>query len=191
MPTYLTTAEAAARLGLSQEKIREYCQEGRLAGAFKQPGKGAWLIPENALPALGNEEQPESGPSAGDRFEVRDINQSTLAIGRGAQVTINRGMEAEELAQAFASVYQRIEARPPDPDVEKKEIAQTVEKIETEVVKGEGANPNKVERWLKTLAMMAPDILDVTVATLTSPAAGIAAVVRKVAERAKQEGGAS
>jgi len=189
MPTYLTTAEAAAKLGLSQEKIREYCQEGRLVGAFKEPEKGAWLIPEDALPAFSDEEQPESGP--GDRFEVRDINQSTLAIGRGAQVTINRGLEAEELAQAFASVYQRIEARPPDPDVEKKEIAQTVEKIETEVVKGEGANPNKVERWLKTLAMMAPDILDVTVATLTSPAAGIAAVVRKVAERAKQEGSAS
>jgi hypothetical protein len=34
---------------------------------------------------------------------------------------------------------------------------------------------------------MAPDILDVTVACLTNPAAGVAIVIHKVAEMAREE----
>ena len=68
-------------------------------------------------------------------------------------------------------------------------MTDTVQKIQQEVAKGEGANPNKVERWLRTLASMASDIFDVTVACLTSPVAGIATVIRKVAEKAEEETG--
>ena len=45
--------------------------------------------------------------------------------------------------------------------------------------------PNKVERWLKFLADMAPDILEVTAATLANPIAGVATAIRKIAEKAQ------
>jgi len=126
----------------------------------------------------------------GDKITVGDISGSTgIAIGRGARATVSQGLGGDEIARLFEAVYRRIEARPEDPNVDKEELTDTVQKIQQEVAKGEGANPNKVERWLRTLASMASDIFDVTVACLTSPVAGIATVIRKVAEKAEEETG--
>src|SRR6266851_10518530 len=94
--------------------------------------------------------------------------------------TITNGLSADQfqqLAAAFAKIYQQIDARPPDPNVEKDEIKRAVDDVQTEVQKGEAANPTKVERWLANLGNMAPDILKVTAATLASPAAGIATAI--------------
>jgi uncharacterized caspase-like protein len=125
----------------------------------------------------------------GDRITVGDISGSTgVAIGRGAQATVTRhGLGGDEIASLFAAVYQQIEARPEDPDLDKEELTETVQIIQREAAKGEAANPNKVARWLKTLAPMASDIFDMTVACLMSSVAGIAIVIRKVAEKAKEE----
>ncbi len=84
-------------------------------------------------------------------------------------------------------IYQKIESRPPDPLVEKEEITDQVKRIENEVAAGEKAEPAKVERWLRNLAAMAPDILDVTVAAITNPAAGIYLAIRKIAQKVKEE----
>jgi hypothetical protein len=104
-----------------------------------------------------------------------------------ATVTKTRGLDGQDLAALFDHVYQRIESRPPDPDVDKEELVGTVKKIQEEAAKGEQANPKKVERWLKTLGLMADDIVEVTAACLLNPAAGVATVIRKVAEKAKAE----
>jgi hypothetical protein len=125
----------------------------------------------------------------GDEIRVGDITGSTVAIGRHAQATHTEGVSGEDLAQLFAHVYQQIEARPADPDVDKEEVTETVQKVEKEAAKGEEANATKVERWLKFLGGMAPDILDVTVACLTHPLAGVGTVIRKIAEKARAEAG--
>jgi hypothetical protein len=127
----------------------------------------------------------------GDKITAGDVSGTSIAIGRGAQASVTQGLGGDELAKLFAAVYQQIEARPEAPDVDKEELTDTVQKIQDEVAKGEQANPNKVERWLGNLAKMAPDILDVTVACLTSPAVGIATVIRKIAEKAKAEAGSA
>jgi hypothetical protein len=125
----------------------------------------------------------------GDKITVGDISGSTgVAIGRGAQSHVTQGASAEALAKLFADVYQKIDARPEDPDVDKEELTETVQKIETEAAKGEQANPRKVERWLRFLVGMADDVAQVTAACLVHPAAGVAAVIRMVAQRAKEEG---
>jgi hypothetical protein len=97
------------------------------------------------------------------------------------------GLGGDEIARLFAVVYRRIEARPEDPDVDKDEIAGTVQQIEREVSKGEDANPRKLERWIRHLALMSSDIFDVVVACLSSPVAGVTTVVRKVIDKAKGE----
>jgi hypothetical protein len=101
------------------------------------------------------------------------------------------GVAGDELAKLFAGVYQQIEERPKDPDVGKEELVETVQKIEVEAAKGEGANPSKVERWLKFLGSMAPDILEVAAAALANPMAGVATAIRKIAEKAKAEAGSA
>lgn len=96
-----------------------------------------------------------------------------------------RGVGGEELARLFKDIYRQIEERAPDPDVDKEELAETVQKIESEAAKGEEANPSKVERWLKFLGGMAPDILEVAAAALANPVAGVATAIRKIAEKAQ------
>ena len=122
----------------------------------------------------------------GDRISARDIS-GTAGLGRGAQVHVQQGISADEVAQLFARIYREIEARPAPPDVEKEEITEAVQQIEQEVAQGEQAKPKKVERWLRFLVEMAPDIGDIVIKTLTNPLAGIVEVVRKVAARVQAE----
>jgi len=86
----------------------------------------------------------------GDKIEAGDISGTGIAIGRGAQATVTQGLGGDEIAKLFADIYQQIEACPEDPDVDKEELIETVQKIQQEAAKGEEANPNEVERWLKT-----------------------------------------
>lgn len=126
--------------------------------------------------------------SGGNNIHIGgSVSGSNLIVGNHNKITQTNGVSEDEIAKLFAIVYQKIEARPEDPQVDKEEITQTVQRIEQETVKGEEANPGKVERLLTTLTGMAPDIGEVIVASLTSPAAGITAVIRKVAQKAKEE----
>ncbi len=115
------------------------------------------------------------------------VSDSNLIIGNHNRITQSYGLQGDEIAKLFAIIYQRVEARPEDPKVDKEEITQAVQRIEQETTKGEEANPDKFERLLKTVGGMAPEIGEVILATLTSPAAGIATVIRKIAEKAKAE----
>lgn len=126
----------------------------------------------------------------GDKINAGDISGTGINVGSGDQ-TIHTGLSETEITNLFKPIYQQIESRPEDPDVDKEEMVETVKKIQDEVTKGEEVNQNKVQRWLTTLGQMAPDILDVVTAAILSPATGIAAVVRKVAARAKEEAGRS
>jgi hypothetical protein len=103
--------------------------------------------------------------------------------------TITHGLSGDQLAKltaAFAEIQQKIDARPPDPNVEKDEIKRAVEDVKTEVQKGDEANASKVQRWLTNLGAMAPDIFKVTVATLANPAAGLATAIQLIAKKAQQ-----
>jgi len=95
-----------------------------------------------------------------------------------------------ELLKAFKDIDRRIETLPASPDVDKEELKDTVQKVEDEVKKGEEANPTKVERWLKFIGDMAPDILQVTAATLANPAMGLSVAIKKIAEKAQGQAAA-
>jgi len=124
----------------------------------------------------------------GDKIIVGDIASSTnVAVGRNTRATASTSSGDDVTVRIFAPIYRQIESRPEDPNVDKEELSSIIHNIQEEVNKGEQANTNKIERWLKTLALMAPDILDVTVATMASPVTGIATVIRKVVEKAKEE----
>jgi hypothetical protein len=119
----------------------------------------------------------------GDKITVGDISGSQgVAIGRGARATVTTGVDGSDLAKLFAAVYQGIKDRPDDPNVDKQELQETVKKVEEEAAKGENANPTKVNRWLKLLADVAPDIVGGVVSILTSPASAVSGAVQAAAK---------
>ena len=110
--------------------------------------------------------------------------------GRHKNITINQstGLAPDEITALFSNIYKHIEARPPDPNVDKEEVLETVQKIQEEASKGEKeANETKLTRWIDTLNNIAPDVIDVALASLGGPVSGITAILKKIADRARQQ----
>jgi hypothetical protein len=89
----------------------------------------------------------------------------------------------------FQAAQERIDRRPTDPDVDKEEIRDAVHKVKDEVAKGEMANVAKVERWLKQLLDLAPDVAGVVLEGLATPLAGVGVAIVAVARRLRSGAG--
>jgi hypothetical protein len=126
----------------------------------------------------------------GDKISVGNISDSEgVAIGRGASVSITKGADAEAIAKVFAQIIadlDRLKDANPDDISDAKDV---VEEIKAEAEKGEGADETFLHKRFRSIARMGPDILDVVTATLINPAAGVAVVVRKIAEKAREDAG--
>ena len=137
-----------------------------------------------------------------NKKEPQDINSGIhiggnvgpgAAVGSHARVTakniaggdINIGADAKDVADAFLRIYTAIETKKFDSEEQANTAREAVELIEEENAKGDAANEKIVKLSFQTIAQMAPDILDVVVASLVSPLTGISAVVKKIAEKAK------
>lgn len=117
------------------------------------------------------------------------------AVGPGASVKAKNiagrdiiiGTNAKDVADAFAQIYAAIDTKSFPPGVDAQEVREAVEIIEAENDKGDDASEKIVRMSFRTLAQMAPDILEVAIATLANPMLGISMVVKKIAEKAKEE----
>jgi len=92
-----------------------------------------------------------------------------------------------QMEKVFKRAHKKIETRPEDPKVDKARLEGQVKKIEAEAAKGESADPASLQRWMKTLGKMAPDIVEVMAASLGGPVAGFTLVFKKILERARAE----
>jgi hypothetical protein len=126
----------------------------------------------------------EANQVQGDQIVVGDISGgSSIAVGRGAKVTVIQDQSDDKVTRLFATVYQQIETRSEDPDLDREELIGIIQRIEAEVVKTNRANPNKIKRWLQTLASISPDIFGAVVVCLKSPIVSTDATVRTVVEQ--------
>ena len=89
------------------------------------------------------------------------------------------------LTDDFKKIQALIDQQPENENVDKDELKSTVERIETEIQKGDDANSAKLERWLKFLAGMSDDIFQVTASALTNPVAGVAKTIQLIVKRVK------
>ena len=137
-------------------------------------------------------------PSEDDeRIQIGGDVGPGAAIGSSASVRatniagrdIHVGADAKDAADAFLHIYSALEAKKFDTEEEANSAREAVELIEEENAKGDAANEKIVKLSFQTIAQMAPDILDVAVASLVSPVTGISAVVKKIAEKAKAGSG--
>ena len=115
-----------------------------------------------------------------------DIQDSTLVTGDGNRVG-NQEVLREEI---FEELIARIEARPNTSPEDREDLKANVTEIKEEAGKGDQADEPFLSRRLRNIQRIAPDIAEVVLATLANPAAGLAAVVGKIARQAKKTSGA-
>ena len=128
--------------------------------------------------------------SGGVNFGSGNVTIGGDVVGRDKITTTNTGLSGEEIARLFASIYQQIETKPNLPPRDKDDLKADVKDVEAETAKvaqGQKADESFLERRLRSIKRMAPDILDVIASTFASPALGAATVIRKVVDRVKQE----
>ena len=103
------------------------------------------------------------------------------------------GLSAGEIRQLFDLLYARIEARPETPLAAKQDLKADVKEIQTAVTeavqKSEKVDESFLSRRFRNIARMAPDLLEVVVATLGNPLSGLGVAVKKIADKAKEETG--
>jgi hypothetical protein len=147
----------------------------------------AMLEGDNRSPRKGEPpmSQGQGSVQQGDQITIGTISKSTtFAVGSGSTVTVNQSQESPDakITDPFQAICRQIELRSADENVDKTELAQVVQKIAAEAALGEQANPNKVERWLRSLGRMAPDIFEAT-ATCLSTLAEASPEIRRAAEK--------
>jgi hypothetical protein len=99
-------------------------------------------------------------------------------------ITQNAQSGADEIDALFTTLRAYLSERKPGPEQAANEEVETVlATLESEAAKGETADTSKLERWMKILAGMAPDIMDVILASFNGPLSGFGMVFKKIAER--------
>lgn len=101
------------------------------------------------------------------------------------------GLSAAEIQQLFDGLYAVIESNKKVSPTKKEDLKAEVKEIQSSlaraVQKNEKVDEGFLSRRFRNIARMAPDVLDVVVATLGNPLAGLGVAVKKIAGKAKEE----
>lgn len=197
---FVSTGEICRKFGWEQDDFFEVAQELVDEGLAEEMPRieqirfgGLKLTTDGSRAVRLNFRKPEASIAVqvsqhfGDQIQVSQ-NGDGNAIAAGRNASASAGLSGEEINALFRSVYDHIERLSADTRT-KTEVRDTVDLIRDEAQKGEQANTKAIKTFLRNLMRMAPDIFDVVVATLVSPAAGITMAVKKIAEKAKEEAG--
>jgi hypothetical protein len=128
-----------------------------------------------------------SGKKAGrDMLEINVTGNQNAVATHGGKATVSISQAAQDEWKAWREQMEsEIKALKELPAEDQTMLTQNVEQVVKEAEKGEEADPSRIERLLNTISAMAPDILDVAVATLGNPLAGIGLAIKKIGEKAK------
>jgi len=126
------------------------------------------------------------GAVVGDKGKVK-VNKIEVVKGNKIRIVYGDNSETEiDADDPFFAIYRQIEAKPKD----RKKLVAEVDQIRREAKKDEqDIRQNFLQERLGNLAKMAPDIFEVTVATLANPALGFAVIAQKIAKKAREEYG--
>src|SRR5687768_5799031 len=124
--------------------------------------------------------------------DISDVSGNVNVAGRNISThQTTTGLSAAEIKQLFDQLYTAIETRPATPSADKEDLKAEVKEIQTTVTeaaqKNEKVDEGFLSRRFRNIGRMAPDVLDVVVATLGNPLSGLGVAVKKIAEKAKQE----
>jgi len=129
----------------------------------------------------------------GVNIQVGDISgtSGSVNIAGGDIHQTSSGLSAAEITQLFDKLYADIDAHVETSPANKEDIKAEVKQIQSTLAeaarKNEQVDEGFISRRFRNIARMAPDVLDVVVATLGNPLAGLGVAARKIAEKAKEE----
>ena len=128
-----------------------------------------------------------SGRKAGrDMVEINMTGNSNAVASHGSKAVVLISQAAQKDWKAWREQMEsEIKALKELPVEDQAMLTQNIEQVVKEAEKGETADPSRIERLLNTVSAMAPDILDVVVATIGNPLSGIGMVIKKIGEKAK------
>ncbi|MBN1995313.1 MAG: toll/interleukin-1 receptor domain-containing protein [Anaerolineae bacterium] len=115
--------------------------------------------------------------------DVIQAQRDVIIVGRDIS------QENEALAQVFADLMKNIKLLPADDQAAITPIAEQARTQAEKIQKGDESPETQtaLEKRLKNLAAMAPDIGEVIIAALASPAAGIALTIQKIAQKVQEQ----
>jgi hypothetical protein len=141
------------------------------------------------MPRKKNTTPNETNIKVGNISEV----SGTINIA-GENITTHQttsGLSATEIKQLFDSLYSAIELNEKISPADKEDLKAEVEEIQSTVTeavqKNEKVEESFLSRRFRNIARVAPDVLDVVVATLANPLAGLGVAIKKIAEKVKEE----
>ena len=111
-------------------------------------------------------------------------NQNAVATQGGRANVIHSGGTSSVFQAWNERMEREIEQFEGLPEEDKALLIQNVEQIAREAERGEKADPKRIERLLNTLSVMAPEIFDVALTTLTDLFVGIRLVIKRVGDKA-------
>lgn len=128
-----------------------------------------------------------SGRKAGrDVVEIKVVGNQNAVATHGGRATVSISPSAQKDWKAWQKKMEReIKALKELTAEDRAMLVQHVEEVVKEAEQGEKANPTRIERLLNSLSAMAPDILDVVIATIKNPLSGIGLVIEKIRDKAK------
>jgi hypothetical protein len=128
-------------------------------------------------------------------IRVRDISNvnGSVQLAGGDIITeqTTPGLSAEDVGALFGRIYTAIDSRANTPAGNREDLKNDVQEIQSAVTaaaqKKENVDEGFLLRRFRNIARMAPDLLDVVVATLANPLAGLGVAAMKLAAKAKEE----
>lgn len=139
--------------------------------------------------------RPSSKTSKPTSVQVGDISDISGNVNvAGGNITTHQtttGLSVAEIKQLFDGLYTVIESNKKVSPTQKEDLKAEVEEIQATVTeaaqKNEKVDEGFLSRRFRNIARMAPDVLDVIVATLANPLAGLGVAVKKIAEKARED----
>jgi hypothetical protein len=115
---------------------------------------------------------------------------NVLGDGSSSTVIKQEGADAAAIASAFTNFYAAVAQNPKLPPQEKADVQADLEEVEAELKKGEEASETFIQRRLRNVKRMAPDIHEVVIATFANPVLGLGLVAKKIADKARESANA-
>jgi hypothetical protein len=101
----------------------------------------------------------------------------------------SNGLNGDEVFKLFNSLFVTIDQHSKLSKNDKADLKEEIQEIRQELTKKRQADEGLIMRRLRNSGRMAPDILEVTLATIINPMAGFGVIAKKVAEKAKASAG--
>lgn len=124
-------------------------------------------------------------------FIGRDKNVSVESGGIHVEGNVVINQQAALQEELFESLLKQIDQRLNIPPDTANNLKTNVQEFKAEADKGAQADEKYLARRIRNIEHLSPEIRDVLLETLTNPAAGLATIVKRVAERAKAQSGSA